>query len=149
MSDIYKRRIRVEGKPDELKGYMLTVHDADTGEEITNFTDVEMHLHVMLLNTATVIYLEEDEYGRPIEKTGVTENPEVAVTALETLNMLAAFSAYADKIERNTHGREVPVLKLYGDNSGRIHDDRADIVYMQFDSIADLTKQLQHANRQK
>ena len=93
MNDIYKRRIRVECKPDELKGYMLTVHDADTGEEITNFTDVEMHLHVSRLNTATVIYLEEDEQRKPIEKTGITANPEVAVTAMETMPLIEQLRA--------------------------------------------------------
>lgn len=37
----YRGRIRVEGKPGETLGYMLTVHDADTGEAIENITDIE------------------------------------------------------------------------------------------------------------
>lgn len=48
----YRGRIRVEGKPGETTGYMLTVHDADTGEAIENVTDIALYIGVHHENRA-------------------------------------------------------------------------------------------------
>lgn len=89
----YKRRIRIEGKQDDTRGYMLTVHDAQTGEEITNVKAVTLRLHVETVNVAEVVYYNNYEQGRRlidprshlIEGFATLDNPEVAVTAYERL----------------------------------------------------------------
>ncbi len=94
MTELYKRHIRVEGKPEHLAGYLLTVHDAETGEQITNITSVDLHLEPDLLNVATVTYIEQDEH----EKTGLSARPEVSVTALETFTPLEQATAHESDI---------------------------------------------------
>jgi hypothetical protein len=86
----YKRRVRIEHKPFEHNGsgkkpvgYMTTVHDADTGEEITNITDVVVYLRVNGINEAAITYYEEDNTKRPTKNTAMSANPDVDVLAME------------------------------------------------------------------
>jgi hypothetical protein len=100
MTEMYRRRIRVEGKPEAIDSNLLTVHDADTGEQLTHVAAIDMHLEVGAVSTATVQYYEEDEHGKlaldngkPIRKTVGTSNPEVSVTAMETMPLLEQLEA--------------------------------------------------------
>ena len=56
--------------------------------------------------------------------------------------VLQAFSDYAERIERESHSAYVPSLRLYCDGSGRIHDDIAHIVYLEFTDLKDLLDKL-------
>ncbi len=91
--DIYKghkRRIHIEGQLDDTRGYMLTVRDAQTGENINNITHIELSLGVDHENWATITYREKDAQGKlvvgkdrqPVEAEVVVDNPELSnVTA--------------------------------------------------------------------
>ncbi len=91
--DIHKnfhRRIRIEGKPDAVEGYLLTVSDAQTGELIANVKRVAVLLDVMHDNKAIITYHEKDESGKlvvkdhePVERTVTVDNPELSVTAYD------------------------------------------------------------------
>lgn len=88
----WKRRIRIEGKPDETRGYMLLVCDAETGEMINNVRSVVVRLAPEADNEADVTYHEVDEAGhfmaekdgKSVERTITVKDPEIAVTAFET-----------------------------------------------------------------
>jgi hypothetical protein len=82
MSEHFAGRLRIEGKPDETRGYMLTVHDAETGEPITNVVKVTLYLSVDDRNYADVVYSSSHQ-KQPLLNVLVTNNPEVAVTAFE------------------------------------------------------------------
>jgi hypothetical protein len=58
---------------------MTTVHDADTGEEVTNVTDAVIYLRVNSVNEAAITYYEKDHS----KKTAISANPEVDVLAME------------------------------------------------------------------
>jgi hypothetical protein len=89
----YKRRIRLEGKLDETRGYMLAVRDAETGEAITGIQRVTIWCDVKRQTTTEVVYLECDkETGHVLKGTGPDgvnvriahlDNPEFEVTAME------------------------------------------------------------------
>jgi hypothetical protein len=79
-----KRRLRIEGKTNNISGHYVTVHDADTGEPIENITALTIHVGVGKLNKAEVIYYPSDHH-LPIEKKITTDNPEFSLTALEYL----------------------------------------------------------------
>ncbi len=49
-----KRRVRIQGKPGETKGYMMTVHDIDTGEMIQEVHTVIVVLRANQENTAVI-----------------------------------------------------------------------------------------------
>ncbi len=107
MSEVYKRRIRVEGKPDALNGFALTVHDADTGEVIEHVYCIDMHLGATQINTATIHYYDFDSNGEivvkdgtPIKRSLETDNPEVALTALETMPLIEQLQAEVNEPKR-------------------------------------------------
>ena len=86
----YKRRVRIEYKPFEQSehskkpvGYMCTVHDADTGEEITNISDIVVYLRVSSINEAAITYYEKDDGHNRTKKTAMSANPELDVLAME------------------------------------------------------------------
>lgn len=100
MSEMYRRRIRVEGGMKDINGCLLNVSDADTGENIRGVGDIVMHLSATGLNTATITYVEFDEQGHAVlkddklvEHTGEAANPEVAVTAMETMSLIEQLQA--------------------------------------------------------
>jgi|SRR5579872_1949731 len=89
MSD-YKRRVRIEHKPFEQSesskkpvGYMTTVHDADTGEQITNISDIVIYLRATSINEAAITYYEQDAAFDHTKKTTISANPELDVLAME------------------------------------------------------------------
>lgn len=86
----FHRRIRIEGKPDAIEGDLLTVSDAQTGEQITNIKRVAVLLDVTHDNKAIITYYEKDESGElvvkdhePVERTVTVDNPELSVTAYD------------------------------------------------------------------
>jgi hypothetical protein len=86
-----KRRVRIEGKLDDLAGYNLKIIDLDTGEEITNITKAEITLLPGECNTVKFTYLKENERGKAyMEQTGevaigevVINSPDLSFTANE------------------------------------------------------------------
>lgn len=87
-----KRRLRIVGKPGDVRGATISVYDAETGETITNVKAITLHLHVEHVNHAVVTYYEANEEGKlradpsgggPIESTITLASPEVDVTACE------------------------------------------------------------------
>lgn len=76
----YRGRIRVEGKPGETLGYMLTVHDADTGEAIENITDIELSLGVHHKNRVKITCYVSRIVGA--ETVDIIAGHEVDVTAI-------------------------------------------------------------------
>lgn len=90
----YKRRVRIEYKAPENSehskkpvGYMCTVHDADTGEEITNITDIVVYLRVNGINEAAITYYD-DLPNKPTKKTSTSPDPELDVLAMERRSWL-------------------------------------------------------------
>lgn len=86
MTPSRKRRIRIEGKPDELCGYLLRVFDADTGEPITNIKSIAIRLSAEHDNEADITYYDKATLpGEPGEQRTITlKNPEIAITAYDT-----------------------------------------------------------------
>jgi hypothetical protein len=86
-----KRRIRVVSKPGGTNGYNISVYDADTGDIITNVTDITMTLSATGINRAKVTYcvLKPDGRmllngkGNPVPCIVDVEVPEVDVCAVE------------------------------------------------------------------
>ena len=92
MTETYRRRIRIEGGMDELRGQRLHVYDVETGEVITNIMSISIFLNAREESIADVVYCEIDENGKyrqiagkPIAETKRLVNPEIAVTAFEGL----------------------------------------------------------------
>lgn len=86
----YKRRIRIECKPDEPHGRRTHIVDVETGEEITNVTSIMIHLEPLEMNVAKLNYIEYDERNQIVIKDGelvsgnvTIENPEIALTVWE------------------------------------------------------------------
>jgi hypothetical protein len=90
----YNRRIRIEGAPDELHGYKLTIHDIDTGEMITNVIGVAVYIDVGEMNVAELYFHPYNEQGvivvdadrNPVVQKRRLDNPEIAVSAMEALS---------------------------------------------------------------
>src|SRR5260221_13445948 len=92
MTETYRRRIRIEGGMDELRGQRLHVYDVETGEVITNIMSISIFLNAREESIADVVYCEIDdngkykqEAGKPIAETKRLVDPEIAVTAFEGL----------------------------------------------------------------
>lgn len=92
MNQRWKRRIRIEGKPDEMLGFMIQVFDAESGEMVTNITKLVVTLSVEGENTAEVTYYEKkadgvgfvlDTHHDPVQQTITVPDPEISVTAYE------------------------------------------------------------------
>ena len=86
----YKRRIRIECKPDEPIGRRTHIIDVETGEDITNVTSVMIYLNSREYNVAKLIYYEHNASGQLVVKDGepvsgevTIENPEIALTVYE------------------------------------------------------------------
>ncbi len=142
-----KIRIQNDGGP----GYMTQLTNAETGETIEHATGVEVNLVIgvrdmpkaTITTIAPVVDVITDAEirqvcalcGKPTKQT-----PDSA------MDVLVAFAEYANRIERETRGKQVPTLKLYSDNSGRIHDEKADMLYIEFDDILDLMDKLMRTN---
>ena len=60
MSELIARqkhtRLRIVGKPDDARGYMLLVHDADTGEKVMGIARIVLTLDPNQVNYADVTY---------------------------------------------------------------------------------------------
>ena len=87
---IYKRRIRIECKPDEPIGRRTYIIDVETGEAISNITSVMIYLEPREMNVAKLTYYEHDERnhivikdGEPVSGEVTIENPEIALTVWE------------------------------------------------------------------
>ena len=90
----YKRRIRIECKPDAPHGHETHITDLETGEEITNITCILLQFDPREVNVAQVTYIDYDKDGKivteqvndelePVFKTVLLEVPELDVTAFE------------------------------------------------------------------
>jgi hypothetical protein len=89
----FKRRVRIEGKLDDLKGYRLKIYDVETGEEITNVVKALIILDAREYNAVELTYAETDEQGKYImqdgdivRKTVRVHFPDIAITAFEVEN---------------------------------------------------------------
>lgn len=89
-----QRRLRIVGKLDDIRGYMITVYDADTGETIKHIYRIVITLDVNQRNTAQVSYHESapdsklllaGDDGAPIKNTVTIENGDIDVTAIEEI----------------------------------------------------------------
>jgi hypothetical protein len=83
---VYNRRIRIEGAPNELHGYKLTIHDIDTGEMITNVIGVVVYIAELYFHPYSeqgVIVVDADR--NPIVQKKRLDNPEIAVSAMERM----------------------------------------------------------------
>lgn len=49
-------RLRIVGKLDDARGYNVQVHDADTGEQVTNIARIVLTLDPVQVNYADVTY---------------------------------------------------------------------------------------------
>lgn len=85
----FHRRIRIEGKPNEVQGYMLTVHDAETGEEISNVESIELRVGVGHENSATLHYYEKHASGRIVKNNSEPVMGEVTTHDPELSNITA------------------------------------------------------------
>jgi len=91
VAELYKRKICIEGKPEQPMGYAIRISDADTGEEIPGMFKATVHLNATELNTAELTYYETGDKGsvvvgsdnEPIIHTATVEHPEVSLTAFE------------------------------------------------------------------
>lgn len=93
IEETFKRAVRIEGAPDAMHGYKLTVRDIETGEEIVNVSSAVIYLAPGELNCADLTYYQMNEKGRmahhpdrafePIIGTVRCDNPEIAITAYE------------------------------------------------------------------
>ena len=95
MTEMFRRRIRVEGQPEDIKGYSLTARDTETHEQLLYIAEIDLHLSARSLSTATLTYYDVDVQGKllikdgePVIKTATTNNPEVSLTALETMPLI-------------------------------------------------------------
>ena len=89
----YKRRIRIEGKPDEMHGYKLTIHDIETGKQIMNVMGVAIYLSPGEINVADLTYVRTNAKGRlehdpdyafeSIVETVRIDNPEIVISVYE------------------------------------------------------------------
>lgn len=93
MSQTFKRRIRIEGKPGSTAPVHIIVRDADTGEIIDGIRSITVFLNASEVNQAKVEYYGPDEQGkilvqdgRTVESRVVVSNPEIDVTAYEQLD---------------------------------------------------------------
>lgn len=92
LHDRFRRRIRIEGKLDDLKGYRLSVRDVETDEEIINVIKAVITLDAREYNGVELTYAETDENGKYIIQHGdIVQKrlrlnfPEISLTALEEL----------------------------------------------------------------
>ena len=97
----YKRRLRIEYKQPEQSapdskpvGYRVTVHDADTGEQITNIRDIVVYLRAGGINEAAVTYYEQNSDGTlnnkhdAVKTTTLSSIAELDVLAMEERSWL-------------------------------------------------------------
>ncbi len=86
----FRRRVRIESVPDQLRGSRVSITDVETGEEITNVVKAVITLDAREYNGVELTYAKTDEYGKImirdddiVRKTLRLNFPEIAVTALE------------------------------------------------------------------
>ncbi len=86
----FKRRIRIEGGPNDLKGWLLYIRDVETGEEITNVVKAVIILDAREYNGVELTYAETDEHGKYIiQNNDIVQKrlrlnfPEISLTAFE------------------------------------------------------------------
>jgi hypothetical protein len=87
----FRRRVRIEGGINDLKGNRLTITDLETGEEIQNVIKAVIILDAREYNGVELTYLEVDEQDKIIvidadvvEKKLRLNFPEISLTALES-----------------------------------------------------------------
>lgn len=84
----FKRRIRIVGKPGEVRGLGVEVQDADTGEVIDDIFRAIVRLDASSINTVVLSYYDSpvrksETSDRPVVNTITATNPEMDVTACE------------------------------------------------------------------
>ena len=96
MTEVNRRRIRIECDPKMPVGHAVKITDADTGKDIfpgAFKAEVHVHLNATEMNTADITYWETNEQGalvagpddQPIEHTETVECAELDVTAFAYL----------------------------------------------------------------
>jgi hypothetical protein len=91
MHEQFKRRVRIEGGPDQVIGWKVKITDVETGEEIRNVFRAIITLDARELNAVELFYYEVDEQtgkfitfnGKPVERRIKLQFPQVAVDAWE------------------------------------------------------------------
>ncbi len=88
MAELSKRRIRIQGKPDDTRAFFVTITDMETGEPIDNVVFATIYLDPRDVCKAVLTYDETDKNGQVIANDGVTversaevENPVIDITA--------------------------------------------------------------------
>lgn len=82
----YKKRVRIQGKPGDTKGYQIHVYDLESGEELANVYRVHIMLDVDKESVAYVAFREPHPNNPNEMAYGVatTPNPQIDdVTAIE------------------------------------------------------------------
>lgn len=90
------RRLRIVGKPGDTHPQQIQVHDADTGEPISNIHHIDLTLDAKEKIRANVTYYMVNAAGQtlvayqdnepyPDERTVTTEVVEIDVTAIEDI----------------------------------------------------------------
>lgn len=94
MTEIYKRRIRIQGQQDDVIGHSIQILDAETNEPIPNVLRATIYLNPTDINKVVFAYYETGENGgivakddQPVEHVAVAENPEIDLTAMEVEEM--------------------------------------------------------------
>ena len=111
----YKRRIRIEGRPEDTAGYMLTVKDAGTGEDIHDIVSVVLTLKPSQISTAAITYVTLDPVKKHFVRDVVlSDNPEVSLTAYETFTDAQKFaSKILDMLaEQEPHGTTLERIEI-------------------------------------
>ncbi|SRR6266705_7528 len=95
MTSDFKRRIHIEGQPDNPTGHLVTIRDADTGEAITGIKSMVISMDASQVNKAEITYYEINERGNvvadenrePVTHTATVEGEDVSlnITAFETV----------------------------------------------------------------
>jgi hypothetical protein len=86
----HKRRVRIQGSPDDTVGHNVHICDVETGEEIINVKSAIVYLDVKDMNKVELTYYKSNytteelkqHDGPPIERITL-DNPEIDVIALE------------------------------------------------------------------
>ncbi len=95
MTSDFKRRVHIEGQPDNPTGHLVTIRDADTDEAITGIKSIVVYLDAGQVNKAEITYYEINERGNvvadenrePVTHTAIVEGEDVSlnITAFETI----------------------------------------------------------------
>ncbi len=94
--EVYQRRVRITGKPGDVRPFTLAVRDADTGEEIPNVFKATIYLDALKLNRVEMDSWETDEQGRMIT------NDAHQIITRKSINELAEVDVTAHEVRRKS-----------------------------------------------